>query len=401
LQLTLAQTRSDTVHGARIEGVTPTADLETRLNPPQLAAVRHGDGDLLVTALDEPRPVAAAVVDEGIVQAPERRAGVQRHRAAGRGRLDPGGACAFRQLPGARAPLATPIVTVDLPNPFVGLTVGTQHDLLAGPDEELSAMATRAHAEAGVNADYYDIGGTGIKGAIVDTNTGQLKSDRYRELTPQPAKPNAVCDVVNDVATHFNWTGPVGCTFPAIVHHGVVFSAANVHKSWINTDCKGLLEKRLKGPVLVLNDADAAGIAEAKFGAGKDRDGLVIMLTLGTGIGSALLYHGELIPNAELGHMELRGTDAELRVSDRVRQERKLSWKKYAKRLNEYLSRLEFLFSPDLFIIGGGASKYHDKFLPRLKLRTPVVAAQLLNEAGIVGAALAVEKQMQQGTSVE
>ncbi len=246
-----------------------------------------------------------------------------------------------------------------------------------------------------------DIGGTGIKGAIVNTATGELKSDRYRELTPQPAKPDAVCDVVNDVATHFNWAGPVGCTFPAIVHHGVVFSAANVHKSWINTDCKGLLEKRLRGPVVVLNDADAAGVAEAKFGAGRGQDGLVIMLTLGTGIGSALLFHGELIPNAELGHMELRGKDAEWRVSDRVRQEKKLSWKKYAKRLNEYLGRLEFLFSPDLFIIGGGASKYHDKFLPRLKTRTRIVPAQLLNEAGIVGAALAAERAVQQGAALE
>ncbi len=246
-----------------------------------------------------------------------------------------------------------------------------------------------------------DIGGTGIKGAIVDTQTGKPKTDRFRLLTPQPAKPNAVCDVTSEVVKHFNWLGPVGCTFPAIVHHGVVFSAANVHKSWINTDCQAILRERTHQPVVVLNDADAAGLAEAKFGAGQGENGLVIMLTLGTGIGSALLFHGELVPNAELGHLELRGKDAEQRVSDRARQERHLSWKKYAKRLSEYLDRLEFLFSPDLFIIGGGASKYHDRFLPQLKVRTRVVPAQLLNEAGIVGAALAAEQTAARGTSVE
>ena len=246
-----------------------------------------------------------------------------------------------------------------------------------------------------------DIGGTGIKGATVDSATGKTTSERYRLLTPQPSKPKAVCNVVDDVVKHFAWTGPVGCTFPGIVHHGVVFSAANVHHSWINANCETMLKERTHGPVVVINDADAAGLAESKFGAGQGQNGLVIMLTLGTGIGSALLYHGELIPNAELGHLELRGKDAELRVSDRVRQEKHLSWKRYAKRLSKYMNRLEFLFSPDLFIIGGGASKYHEKFLPLLNVRTRVAPAQLLNEAGIVGAALAAERAVEQGARVE
>ncbi len=237
-----------------------------------------------------------------------------------------------------------------------------------------------------------DIGGTGIKGAIAETTTGELKTERYRLLTPQPSKPNAVCDVVNEVVTHFEWKGPVGCTFPAIVHHGVIFSAANVHRSWVNTNAQALLQEKARCQVVVINDADAAGIAEMKFGAGKGQNGLVIMITLGTGIGSAIFYHGELVPNAELGHLEIRGKDAEARASDRIRQEKKLSWKKYAKRLDEYLGRVEFLFSPDLFIIGGGVSKVHEKFLPRLHTRTRVVPAQLLNEAGIVGAALAAER---------
>jgi len=163
----------------------------------------------------------------------------------------------------------------------------------------------------------------------------------------------------------------------------------NLSEIDIRSDPAIFEEYRYRIPVIVINDADAAGLAESKFGAGQAQNGLVIMLTLGTGIGSALLYHGELIPNAELGHLELRGKDAELRVSDRIRQEKHLSWKRYAKRLTEYLGRLEFLFSPDLFIIGGGASKYHEQFLPRLEVRTRVVPAQLLNEAGVVGAAIA------------
>jgi polyphosphate glucokinase len=237
-----------------------------------------------------------------------------------------------------------------------------------------------------------DIGGSGIKGALVNIESGKLVSERFRLLTPQPSKPKPVCKVIGEIVKHFDWQGPIGCTFPAIVHHGVIFSAANVDRSWINKNAQNLIQEACGRPTILINDADAAGMAELKFGAGRGHEGLVILITLGTGIGSALLYHGELVPNAELGHLEIRGKDAEERASDRVRQERKLSWKKYAGRLEEYLKRVEFLFSPDLFIIGGGVSKNHELFLPRVHTRTPIVPAELLNDAGIVGAALAAER---------
>ncbi len=234
-----------------------------------------------------------------------------------------------------------------------------------------------------------DIGGTGIKGALVETTTGELLTERYRILTPHPAKPNAVCDAVVEVIDHFGWTGPVGCTFPALIRHDIIQNAANISQSWIGKNARELFQQKLDGPLRVLNDADAAGIAEMTFGAGQGEQGLVMMLTFGTGIGSALFFNGQLIPNAELGHLEIRGQDAERRASDHVRQAKKLSWKKWAKRVDEYLARLEFYLSPDLFIIGGGVSKNHDKFLPRLHTHAPIKLAQFLNEAGIVGAALA------------
>jgi polyphosphate glucokinase len=246
-----------------------------------------------------------------------------------------------------------------------------------------------------------DIGGSGIKGALVDTESGKLVTERYRLLTPQPSKPKAVCNVIADIVKHYEWQGSIGCTFPAIVHHGVIFSAANVNRSWINKNAQNLIQEACGRPTLLINDADAAGMAELKFGAGRGHEGLVIMITLGTGIGSALLYRGELVPNAELGHLEIRGKDAEARASDRVRQERRLSWKKYAGRLEEYLKRVEFLFSPDLFIIGGGVSKDHNLFLPRVHTRTPIVPAELLNDAGIVGAALAAGRVTAGGGVVE
>ena len=234
-----------------------------------------------------------------------------------------------------------------------------------------------------------DIGGSGIKGAVVDTDSGKLITERYRLPTPQPSKPTPVGKTVNAVVKHFDWHGPIGCTFPAIVHHGVIFSAANVHQSWINKDCQRLLSERMGCPVTVINDADAAGIAEMTFGAGRGHVGTVVLITLGTGIGSALFSHAQLVPNAEFGHLQLWGKDAETRVSARVRTEKKLSWKKYAQRLDKYLAHVEFLLSPDLIIVGGGISAQHEKFLPRLHRRAPVVPAQLLNEAGIVGVALA------------
>jgi len=236
-----------------------------------------------------------------------------------------------------------------------------------------------------------DIGGSGIKGAIVDTEKGEFVQDRMRIPTPQPAKPEPVADVVNQIAEHFSWKGPIGCTFPAVVKHGVTLSAANVDDDWIGTDAKSLLQDTIGSPVVVLNDADAAGIAEVKFGAGKGRDGLIVILTLGTGIGSAFFMNGVLIPNTEFGHLKIRGKDAEDRASDRIRQEKDYSWKKWGKRLSEYFQYLEFLFTPDLFIIGGGVSKKYDKFFPYIDCNTEIVPAQLRNQAGIVGAAMAAK----------
>lgn len=234
-----------------------------------------------------------------------------------------------------------------------------------------------------------DIGGSGIKGAPVDVEKGVLLADRQRIATPQPAIPDAVGNAVAEIAKNFKWSGPIGCTFPAVIKEGVVYSAANVDKSWIEVNGQRLLTEKTGCPVTLLNDADAAGIAEMKFGAGKDQPGVVIVLTFGTGIGSAIFINGQLVPNTEFGHMEIRGKDAEYRAADRVRVEKDLSWKKWAKRVNEFLERMELLFSPDLFIIGGGVSKKHDQFLNLLQTHAKIVPAQMLNEAGIVGAAIA------------
>jgi polyphosphate glucokinase len=234
-----------------------------------------------------------------------------------------------------------------------------------------------------------DIGGTGIKSAPVDTRSGQLLADRHRILTPHPATPDAVAGVVGELAKFFEWTGPAGATFPAIVKHGVAYSAANVDPAWIGTDAAALLSKEIGGDVTVVNDADAAGVAEVAFGAGKGRTGVVLMVTLGTGIGSALFIDGLLVPNTELGHLKMGKHDAEKLAADSVREEQGLSWKDWSGRVDEYLLMLEALFSPDLFIVGGGVSKKAEKFLPHLSITTEIVPAQLLNEAGIVGAALA------------
>jgi polyphosphate glucokinase len=234
-----------------------------------------------------------------------------------------------------------------------------------------------------------DIGGTGIKGAPVDTTTGALLADRHRVLTPHPATPDAVAEVVAELATFFDWKGPAGATFPAVVKDGVARTAANVDKRWIGTDAAALFSKAIGAPVTVLNDADAAGIAEMEFGAGKGTTGVVMMVTLGTGIGSALFIEGVLVPNTELGHIPLDGVDAEKRAAEIVRENENLSWKQWAKRLDEYFDLLHALFSPDLFIVGGGISKKADKFVPHITTATPIVPAQLLNDAGIVGAAVA------------
>ncbi|MDQ1432378.1 MAG: polyphosphate glucokinase [Actinomycetota bacterium] len=234
-----------------------------------------------------------------------------------------------------------------------------------------------------------DIGGTGIKGAPVDIRSGQLLADRHRILTPHPATPDAVTAVVADLAKFFDWTGPAGAAFPAVIKNGVARTAANVDRQWIGTDAAKLFSQVIGGDVTVVNDADAAGIAEMTFGAGKDRTGVVIMITLGTGIGSALFVDGKLVPNTELGHLKMGKKDAEKRAAESVREEQGLTWKAWSSRLDAYLVMMEALFWPDLIIVGGGISKKSDKFLPRLSLECEIVPAQLLNEAGIVGAALA------------
>jgi polyphosphate glucokinase len=236
-----------------------------------------------------------------------------------------------------------------------------------------------------------DIGGSGIKGALVDIRSGALATPRHRLATPQPSVPDAVAEVVGQVARHFHWHGPIGCTFPAIVRHGVTYSAANVDQSWIGADAVTLFERATGCPVRVLNDADAAGLAEMEFGAGRHRKDVVILLTFGTGIGSAIFVEGHLLPNTEFGHLPIRGRDAEHRAAARIRDEQKLTWEEWAKRVNEYLRQMEFFFSPDLFIIGGGVSKKQHKFLHFLKARAEIVPAQLLNDAGIIGAAVAAK----------
>ncbi|GAA2802187.1 polyphosphate--glucose phosphotransferase [Nonomuraea dietziae] len=235
-----------------------------------------------------------------------------------------------------------------------------------------------------------DIGGSGIKGAPVDLEKGRLSAERLRIPTPQPAKPDGVAEVVAQIVKHFEWKGPFGVTFPGVVVDDVVRTAANVHHSWVGVDAAQLF-----GGATVLNDADAAGLAEMRYGEGRGRKGTVLMLTFGTGIGSALFVDGVLVPNTELGHLELHGKDAEHRASDRAREDHDLSWDKWAERVEEYLRHVEMLFSPALIVLGGGVSKKADKFLPHVKLDTPVVPAALQNEAGIIGAALATREGSQ------
>jgi polyphosphate glucokinase len=237
-----------------------------------------------------------------------------------------------------------------------------------------------------------DIGGSGIKGAPVNVETGELTAERHRIETPQPSRPDAVADVVAEIVQHFNWQGPMGCTFPAVIKKGIVCTAANVDKSWPGTNGEALIQAKTGNPVLLLNDADAAGIAEMTFGAGKGHEGVVIIHTLGTGIGSAIFFEGRLLPNTEFGHMEIRGQEAEHRASARNRTDEGLKWKTWAWRVNEFLARMDALFWPDLFILGGGISRKHDKFLHLLETRAEIVPAKMLNQAGIIGAAIAAGK---------
>jgi polyphosphate glucokinase len=235
-----------------------------------------------------------------------------------------------------------------------------------------------------------DIGGTGVKGAPVDLATGELAADRLKIKTPKPATPQAVADVVEEIAEKFEGSlgeSTIGIAIPAVCQHGVARSAANIDPSWVDTDVDALFTERLGRPVHVVNDADAAGVAEARYGVARDVPGLVILTTLGTGIGSAFLLDGKLMPNSELGHLEIDGHDAEHRAAQSAKERENLSYKEWAKRLQRYYSHVENLFWPDLFVVGGGISKSADKFLPLLDLRTPIVPAELRNQAGIVGAA--------------
>ncbi|GAA5009073.1 polyphosphate--glucose phosphotransferase [Kitasatospora paranensis] len=238
-----------------------------------------------------------------------------------------------------------------------------------------------------------DIGGSGIKGAPVDLARGALAEERFKVLTPRPASPNAVVEAVCEVVRHFGHQGSVGLTFPGVVVGGRTRTAANVDKDWIGLDAEGLFREALDLPATLVNDADAAGIAEVAYGAGRGRGGVVLVLTFGTGIGSALFVDGTLVPNTELGHLELRGKDAERRASSAAKERHELSWAQWAERVDEYLDLVEMLFSPQLVIVGGGVSRKHEKFLPLLKEReAEIVPAELRNDAGIVGAAMAAAK---------
>src|SRR5512141_3071224 len=235
-----------------------------------------------------------------------------------------------------------------------------------------------------------DVGGSGIKGAPVDTETGQMLTERLRIKTPVKAEPRPIADVVAKIARSFEWQGPIGIGFPAPIKGGAAMLAANISDKWVGTNVDDLFTEVAGCDCTMINDADAAGLAEMRFGAVRGQTGTVILLTLGTGIGTAIFYGGRLLPNTEFGHVEIEGQEAESRASSAARDREDLSWKKYARRLDVYLRMMQKLFWPDLFIIGGGISKDHEKFLPLLTVDVPIVPAQLLNEAGMIGAAMAV-----------
>ena len=234
-----------------------------------------------------------------------------------------------------------------------------------------------------------DIGGTGIKAAPVDVKTGQLSGERHRLLTPHPATPNKMTQTVADLVAHFDWTGPVGSGFPGVIRNGEARTASNLSDKWIGHNAREEFQEATGCPFVLINDADAAGLAEMSFGAGRGRDGVVLLITLGTGIGSALFVDGQLVPNTEFGHIEINGKNAERWAAASVREKKKLSWKKWARRLEVYLASMQFYLWPELIILGGGVSKSYEKFLPHVAVDAEVVPAQLRNQAGIVGAALA------------
>ena len=237
-----------------------------------------------------------------------------------------------------------------------------------------------------------DVGGSGIKGAIVDTQKGELITDRHRISTPKPATPDAVIETIGLIINHFEWNGPVGCGFPAAVKNEIVKTASNIDKSWIGVNASARIEEQTGCPTHLLNDVDAAGFAEQEFGAGKDRYGTIFMAAFGTGIGTAIFHNQQLVPNTELGHIPMHGGPAEHYAANSIREKEGLSWEEWGGRVNEYLQLIEFLFWPDLIIIGGGVSKSFDNFSPYLDLESEIVPAKSRNHAGIIGAALSVAK---------
>ena len=233
-----------------------------------------------------------------------------------------------------------------------------------------------------------DIGGSGIKGAPVDTDTGEMLAPRFRLLTPSPAKPKPVADTVAKITKHFSWKGSLGIGFPGVVRKGVTLTAANIHEDWVGLNAAKFIKKATGRKSCIINDADAAGLAEMAFGAGKERQGVVLLITIGTGLGTAIFTDGHLVPNSEFGHLDMGGVEAEWLASDAARKREKLSWKKWGRRFNQYLQTMERLIWPDLIILGGGISKKHELFTPYITVQAEVLPAQMLNEAGIIGAAV-------------
>jgi polyphosphate glucokinase len=279
---------------------------------------------------------------------------------------------------------------------------GDGREMPEAPDDpfipDAGAAARLTGAALGI-----DVGGTGVKAALVDLASGELRSERVREKTPQPSTPEAVVGSIGHVVDRILEEGhdmdglPAGCGLPGVVKRGHLTTAANIDKAWIGAPAERLISERLGRPVLVLNDADAAGVAEMTHGAGRGRTGTILLLTIGTGIGSAIFVDGRLVPNTELGHVEFHGQDAETLISGASRERRGLGGKRWAREFNEYLADLELYFSPDLILIGGGVSKSWDKYATLLKTNAPLEPAQLLNVAGIVGAALAAAAAWEAG----
>jgi polyphosphate glucokinase len=271
-----------------------------------------------------------------------------------------------------------------------GPAMSRRGDSMSSTDSTTETPTTENGAAGQRRGFGIDVGGSGIKGGIVDLDTGQLIGDRIKLLTPQPATPSAVAKTIAEVVNGFGWTGPLGVTYPGVVTHGVVQTAANVDKAWIGTNARDIISAELDGQdVTILNDADAAGLAEERYGAGKDNSGLVVLLTFGTGIGSAVVHNGKLIPNTEFGHLEVGGREAEQRAASSVKEKFDWSYEKWTKQVTRVLVAIENAIWPDLFIAGGGISRKAEKWVPLLTNRTPVVPAALQNTAGIVGAAMA------------